>query len=89
MSRHLRLRRSFRPLNHCRLGPDIELEDVVDQGWEVGATPSEASGVMVGDDAVLEASLGLGPPPAPAGETVQRDPALTALLSAIRKDIDG
>ena len=68
----------------------LELEDaVVDQGWEVGATPSEASGVMVGDDAVLEASLGLGPPPAPAGETVQRDPALTALLSAIRKDIDG
>ena len=44
---------------------------------------------MVGDDAVLEASLGLGPPPAPAGENVQRDPALTALLSAIRKDIDG
>ena len=70
--------------------PILELEDaVVDQGWEVGATPSEASGVMVGDDAVLEASLGLGPPPVPAGETVQRDPALTALLSAIRKDIDG
>ena len=43
--------------------PILELEDaVVDQGWEVGATPSEASGVMVGDDAVLEASLGLGPP---------------------------
>ena len=70
--------------------PILELEDdVVDQGWEVGATHNEASGVMVGDDAVLEASLGLGPPPAPAGENVQRDPALTALLSAIRKDIDG
>ena len=70
--------------------PILELEDdVVDQGWEVGATHNETSGVMVGDDAVLEASLGLGPSTAPAGENVQRDPALTALLSAIRKDIDG
>ena len=68
--------------------PELE-DDAVDQGWEVGTTNNETSGVMVGDDAVLEASLGLGPPPAPAGENVQRDPALTALLSAIRKDIDG
>ena len=68
--------------------PELE-DDAVDQGWEVATTHNETSGVMVGDDAVLEASLGLGPPPAPAGENVQRDPALTALLSAIRKDIDG
>ena len=61
----------------------------IDQGWEVAGESDDAGTVMTGDDAVLEASLGLGPPPAPAGQSVQRDPALSALLSAIRKDIDG
>lgn len=61
----------------------------VDEGWEVEASTEDGTDVMTGDDAVLEASLGLGPPPAPAGQSVQRDPALAALLSAIRKDIDG
>ena len=46
--------------------PELE-DDAVDQGWEVATTPNETSGVMVGDDAVLEASLGLGLHPAPAG----------------------
>lgn len=61
----------------------------IDEGWEVAGGSDDSVGVMTGDDAVLEASLGLGPPPAPAGQTVERDPALSALLSAIRKDIDG
>lgn len=61
----------------------------IDQGWEVAGESGDGECVMTGDDAVLEASLGLGPPPAPAGQSVQRDPALSALLNAIRKDIDG
>ena len=68
----------------------LEVTDVaIDEGWEVAGASDESAGVMTGDDAVLEASLGLGPPPTPAGQRVERDPALTALLSAIRKDIDG
>lgn len=67
---------------------DLNRADI-DEGWEVGGASAEDAPLMTGDDAVLEASLGLGPPPAPSGTKVQRDPALTALLSAIRKDIDG
>ena len=36
-------------------------DDMIDQGWEVGATAGDTSGVMLGDDAVLEASLDWAP----------------------------